>query len=50
MHQWKAYLFSFQEMYMSQSKKIGRMTFVVQGHIWFSKAEIITFIYLLEYV
>ncbi len=24
--------------------------FVVQGHIWFSKAEIITFIYLLEYV
>ncbi len=24
--------------------------FVVQGHIWFSKAEVITFIYLLEYV
>ncbi len=38
-------------MYKSQLQKIDPYDcFVVQGHIWFSKAEVITFIYLLEYV
>ncbi len=36
-------------MYKSQFKKIDPYDcFVVQGHIWFSKAEVITFIYLLD--
>ncbi len=38
-------------MYKSQLQKIDSYDcFVVQSHIWFSKAEVITFIYLLEYV
>ncbi len=36
-------------MYKSQLQQIDPYDcFVVQGHIWFSKAEVITFIYLLE--
>ncbi len=38
------------DVHISISKNENEKLLVVQGHILFSKAEVITFIYLLEYV